>query len=149
MAAGYDYVILDSAPVLPVADSVALARVVDGVLVVTQANRVSARDVRGAFERLERVGRAADRRRAQPGAGGGTEGGYGYGYGYGYVTEDRVTRRRADDADPGQASTGRHRRRHRPAARPRANPMTSHRSARVTPPPCDERWSSPWSAWLR
>ena len=34
LAAEYDYVILDSAPVLPVADSVALARVVDGVLVV-------------------------------------------------------------------------------------------------------------------
>ena len=29
--------IIDSAPVLPVADSVALARVVDGVLVVAQA----------------------------------------------------------------------------------------------------------------
>ncbi len=37
VAAGYDDVILDSAPVLPVADSVVLARVVDGVLVVTQA----------------------------------------------------------------------------------------------------------------
>ena len=83
VAAAYDYVILDSAPVLPVADSVALARVVDGVLVVTQANRVSARDVRGAFERLERVGAppigvVLNRVRA------GTEGGYGYGYGYGY-----------------------------------------------------------------
>ncbi len=80
----YDYVILDSPPVLPVADAVALARVVDGVLVVTQANRVSARDVRGAFERLERVGAPPIGVVLNRARHGGSEVGYGYGYGYNY-----------------------------------------------------------------
>ncbi len=69
---------------LPVADSVALARVVDGVLVVTQANRVSARDVRGAFERLERVGAPPIGVVLNRARHGGSEVGYGYGYGYNY-----------------------------------------------------------------
>ena len=84
LADAYDYVIVDSAPVLPVADSVALARAVDAVLFVVQAKSTSRRQVVEALERLERVlapviglvlnqARAADR-----------TGGYGYGYGYGY-----------------------------------------------------------------
>ena len=48
--------IVDSAPVLPVADAVALARSVDGVLLVAQANRTSKRDVAESLARLERVG---------------------------------------------------------------------------------------------
>ena len=51
----YDYVIVDSAPILPVADSVALAGGVDGVLVVAQAGRASDSDVTDTIERLERV----------------------------------------------------------------------------------------------
>ncbi len=97
LAADYDYVILDSAPLLPVADSVALARVVDGVLVVTQANRVSARDVRGAFERLERVGARPIGVVLNRARGGGTEAGYGYGYGYSY----RPTEERRDETPVG------------------------------------------------
>jgi non-specific protein-tyrosine kinase len=52
----YDYVIIDSAPILPVSDSVALAASVDGVLVVAQADRITGDDVTDTIERLDRVG---------------------------------------------------------------------------------------------
>jgi Mrp family chromosome partitioning ATPase len=55
MGAHYDYVIVDSAPVLPVSDSVALAASVDGVLVVTQAGRITDDNVAETVERLDRV----------------------------------------------------------------------------------------------
>ncbi len=55
MGAHYDYVVVDSAPILPVSDSVALSAAVDGVLVVAQAGRVSDDDVVGTVERLVRV----------------------------------------------------------------------------------------------
>ena len=55
MGKHYDYVIVDSAPILPVSDSVALAGAVDGVIVVVQAARVTDDNVSGAVERLERV----------------------------------------------------------------------------------------------
>lgn len=56
MGAHYDYVIVDSAPVLPVSDSVALSGSVDGVLVVAHAGRVTDGNVLETLERLERVG---------------------------------------------------------------------------------------------
>lgn len=55
MGAHYDYVIVDSAPILPVSDSVALAGAVDGVIVVAQAGRASDDQVVGTVERLVRV----------------------------------------------------------------------------------------------
>ena len=51
----YDVVIVDSAPVLPVSDSVALAGSVDGVIVVAQAGRVTGDNVVDTLERLSRV----------------------------------------------------------------------------------------------
>ena len=83
LAARYEYVIIDSSPVLPVADALALSRVVDGVLMVCQANRTSKRTLAECLGRLEQVGasmigivlnKASDR----------TSHDYGYGYGYGY-----------------------------------------------------------------
>lgn len=83
LSSRYHYVIIDSAPVLPVADSLALSRAVDGVIVVGQANRTSRRTLNEGLSRLEQVGapviglvlnRAADR----------SSQGYGYGYGYAY-----------------------------------------------------------------
>ena len=56
MGGHYDYVIVDSAPVLPVSDSVALAGSVDGVLVVAHAGRVTEADVAETVERLDRIG---------------------------------------------------------------------------------------------
>ena len=55
MGARYDYVIVDSAPVLPVSDSVALAASVDGVLVVAHAGRVTRANIGDTLERLDRV----------------------------------------------------------------------------------------------
>jgi polysaccharide biosynthesis transport protein len=52
----YDYVIVDSAPVLPVSDAVALAGSVDGVLVVAHAGRVTEPNVVETLERLDRIG---------------------------------------------------------------------------------------------
>ncbi len=86
----YEYVVLDAAPVLPVSDAVALARHVDGVLVVAQADRVSRRDVTETLARLERIGapvfgivlNRAKRTNREGGS---------YGYGYGYAYRDAST----------------------------------------------------------
>lgn len=56
MGGHYDYVVVDSAPVLPVSDSVALAGSVDGLLVVAHAGRVTQPNVMETLERLERIG---------------------------------------------------------------------------------------------
>ena len=117
--------ILDSPPVLPVADSVALARVVDGVLVVAQANRVSTRDVAESLARLERVGAPIIGIVLNRARGAAARAGYGYGYGYGYrapeerrdVSRSARRRRRQAKASPGRSTPHR---RHRPAPRQRA-----------------------------
>lgn len=56
MGEHYDYVIVDSAPVLPVTDSIALSGAVDGVIVVAHAGRVTTGNVEDTLERLDRVG---------------------------------------------------------------------------------------------
>jgi polysaccharide biosynthesis transport protein len=55
MGGRYDYVIVDSAPILPVSDSVALSGTVDGVIVVAQAGKVTDANVVETVERLDRV----------------------------------------------------------------------------------------------
>lgn len=55
MGKHYDYVVVDSAPVLPVSDSVALSRFVDGVIVVAELGRVAIAEVAETAERLNRV----------------------------------------------------------------------------------------------
>jgi non-specific protein-tyrosine kinase len=55
LAAHYGFVIIDSAPVLPVSDSVGLASLCGGVLLVAQAGRTSARQMSDAVSLLERV----------------------------------------------------------------------------------------------
>ena len=52
----FDYVIIDSAPILAVSDAAALSRHVDGVLLVAQAKRVSLPQLRDCLTHLERVG---------------------------------------------------------------------------------------------
>ena len=51
----FDYVIIDTSATLPVSDAVAIARHVDGVLVVTRAGRTSLSHLRGTIGHLERV----------------------------------------------------------------------------------------------
>ena len=52
----FDYVIIDSAPLLAVSDAAALSRHVDGVLLVVQAKRVSLPQLRESLATLDRVG---------------------------------------------------------------------------------------------
>ena len=54
--AGYDFIVLDSAPILDLADSTALAALVEGVALVVDADRSRSGQLKGALRRL----RAAD-----------------------------------------------------------------------------------------
>lgn len=55
MAEHYDYVVVDSPPVLNVTDAIALSRWVHGVVVVAQAGRTNGSDIGETIESLERV----------------------------------------------------------------------------------------------
>jgi polysaccharide biosynthesis transport protein len=49
----YDYIVIDSPPVMPVSDALLLATIADGVLLVTNASRTPKQQVRAARARLE------------------------------------------------------------------------------------------------
>jgi capsular exopolysaccharide synthesis family protein len=49
----YDYVVIDSPPIMPVSDALLLSTIVDGVLLVTNASRTPKQQVRAARARLE------------------------------------------------------------------------------------------------
>lgn len=53
--AEYDFVIVDAAPLLPVSDTLALVRHVNGTLLVARAGSTKARHIRGALSNLEGV----------------------------------------------------------------------------------------------
>ncbi len=83
----YDIVVVDSAPVLPVTDSVALSGAVDGVLVVAHAGRTTTKQVEETIAALNRVGAplvgmAMNKVAVRKRRGGGYSYGKGYGYGY-------------------------------------------------------------------
>lgn len=78
----YDHIIIDSPPVLGLADALEIASVVDGVVFVVEANSGKIRTIQQALSRLETSGarifgaivtKLDDRNLS-----------YGYGYGYGY-----------------------------------------------------------------
>lgn len=54
----YDYIIVDTAPVLPVSDALWLAPMVDACLVVARANRTKREELTEALARLDRSGAA-------------------------------------------------------------------------------------------
>ncbi len=56
LANEYDYVLIDSPPILPVTDSVILSRYVDGVVLVVKGAATPKKVVRDARSRLEAVG---------------------------------------------------------------------------------------------
>lgn len=96
-----DVVLIDSPPVLPVSDAVALAARVDATLVVVDAASTKRKSVQRAMELLRRVdapviGAVLNCARA--------EDAYGYGYGYGAVPTPRADASRApstkDDEGP-------------------------------------------------
>jgi capsular exopolysaccharide synthesis family protein len=85
----FDAVVVDSAPLLPVADTLGLAPYTDGTVLVVRAARTSGDRVRSAVDALRAVGapvlgamlNMADLKRQGYGRA------YGYGYGYGYDSE--------------------------------------------------------------
>jgi capsular exopolysaccharide synthesis family protein len=77
-----DVVILDSPPVLPVADASALATRVDGVLVVVNAGATSAKQLRRAIELLAQVDATVIGTALNGVRDTGAYGAYGYAYGY-------------------------------------------------------------------
>jgi receptor protein-tyrosine kinase len=56
LAQQVDVVLIDSPPVLPVADTMGLAHMVDGVLLVVDSGKTRRGMVRQAIERLRQVG---------------------------------------------------------------------------------------------
>jgi capsular exopolysaccharide synthesis family protein len=83
----FDWVILDSAPLLPVADSSILADLVDGVLLVVRAGETPAETAQRACQELQGrkvVGVVLNAVGPQNAYGSYYSTGYGYGYGYGY-----------------------------------------------------------------
>ena len=77
----FDLVLIDSPPVLPVTDSVVLAKDADATLLIVAAGQTSRGDLQRAAEKLAHVnarvvGLVLNETTRQ--------GGYGYGYGYGY-----------------------------------------------------------------
>jgi len=88
LCATYDHIIVDSPPVLGLADALELASVVDGVVFVIEANSGKVRTIQQALGRLETSGarifgavvtKLDDRNLSY---------GYGYGYGYGHSYGD-------------------------------------------------------------
>jgi non-specific protein-tyrosine kinase len=81
----YEVIIIDSAPVLPVADTLTIAPHCTGVVVVVSLAEADRRSVKATLETLQRIGVrvlgmvATNLEERQ-----GRQGGYGYGYGYGH-----------------------------------------------------------------
>ena len=91
LAASYDAVIIDSAPVLPVTDSVALASSVQAVVLVAQSGRSSNKQVSDSIAQLRRVQAPLVGFVLNKLTGRRSRGGYGYGYGYGYGQRDTAS----------------------------------------------------------
>ncbi len=83
----FDLIVVDTPPILPLSDTLQLARSVDGVIFVARSNSTTTGDVEEALDRIERVGASvigtvltfADS----------TVDKYGYGYGYGSTKKSR------------------------------------------------------------
>ncbi|MGW5433717.1 polysaccharide biosynthesis tyrosine autokinase [Streptomyces sp. NPDC004059] len=87
LADEYDMVVVDSAPVLPVADTMGLAPLADGVLCVVRASKTGRDQIRSATESLNRIGvRTLGTVFSMAPLVKGK--GYGYGYGYGYAAAE-------------------------------------------------------------
>ena len=89
----FDHIIIDSAPVLPVSDSLVLANLVDEVIMVVKADSTTHRMAQDAVKRLATahvkplgvVLQQADLEKIE------SYGGYSYGYGYGYGSEPNAS----------------------------------------------------------
>ena len=91
LAPYYDVIVIDSAPLLPVADTLAIAPHVSGTLLVADMANADRRHLADAQRLLNRVGApgyGVVATRVRPGAQGGSGYGYGTGYGYGQANGD-------------------------------------------------------------
>ena len=82
----YDVIVIDSAPVLPVADALVIAPEVDGVVFAVSMRGADRRHVRNAIDLLRRIGvrvYGTVATNLRSGAAMRSAAGYGYGYGYG------------------------------------------------------------------
>lgn len=92
LAPGYDVVVVDSAPILPVADTLAIAPHTNGIIFAASLTGSDRRSITAAFELLQRLGMHVlgvvatnvTKNSGRPGS----AAGYGYGYGYGYGQEE-------------------------------------------------------------
>jgi capsular exopolysaccharide synthesis family protein len=88
----YDHIVIDAPPLLALADSLLLARAVEGAILVVEAGGVSVRAIKASLSRLQAhqahvLGVVLTKlRRSRAGES------YGYGYGYGYGYEYGQTR---------------------------------------------------------
>ena len=88
LAGAFDTVIVDSPPVLPVADALILARYADAVLMVVSAGHTTEAELQRATELLQQVGvrlTGVVLNKLVRFSGVGSEYGYGYGYKYAYA----------------------------------------------------------------
>ncbi|WP_406859666.1 polysaccharide biosynthesis tyrosine autokinase [Streptomyces sp. HUAS MG47] len=100
LAAEYDVVIVDSAPLLPVADTLGLAPLADGVLLVVRASKTGREQIRNAAESLSRTGTRILGTVFSMASAYKSEG---YGYGYG-PAEVPVPRLAATHEEPAKAA---------------------------------------------
>jgi len=116
----YDYVIVDSPPILPVADASLIATHVDGVLIVVHAGVTKNTQYRGAIEAIANVNSKVlgvalnmippDSRRAQDygykyGYSGEYKSAYGYSYNYSYGKNNEVLAYAPNDEVPQKIET--------------------------------------------
>lgn len=93
----YDHVVIDSPPILGLADAPLLSRAVEGCVFVVEAEGVAVRGIRASLDRLRTVqahvfGAVLTKLHHR-------QAGYGYGYGYGYAYGHHA--KPADDASGG------------------------------------------------
>jgi capsular exopolysaccharide synthesis family protein len=98
LAGTYDVVIVDSAPLLPVADTIGLAPLADGVLFVVRASKTGRDQIRSAAESLSRTG-VRTLGTVFNMASAFKDKGYGYGYGPAAVPVPRPALGRAEPAE--------------------------------------------------
>lgn len=93
----YDYVIIDTPPVLLIPDSQVISPLVDGVVIVINSGKTPAKAVKNAYTTLKRananiIGSVMNNVSKRNSA-------YGYGYGYGYGVEPKKNARKQAQAD--------------------------------------------------
>lgn len=101
VSAHFDWVVLDSTPMLPMADSASLARLCDGVLVVVREGHTRRKLLNKALESIDRkklVGMVFNEAASQ-------QSNYDHFGGYGYYSNKRKSGRHSSDEDQGKAAT--------------------------------------------